>query len=44
MDVTLEVLNLTDEPLRFISGKDSGRLAENENYSWNAVLGLQISY
>jgi TonB-dependent receptor len=44
MDVTLEVLNLTDEPLRFISGKDSGRLAENEIYSWNAVLGLQISY
>ncbi len=43
-DVYFEALNLTDEPLRYISGKDSGRLAENEVYGWNAVLGLQFNY
>ena len=40
----LEVLNMTDEPLRFFSGKNSGRLAENEIYSWNAVAGVQVTF
>ena len=40
----VEVLNMTDEPLRFFSGKSSGRLAENEIYSWNAVVGVQMSF
>lgn len=44
MDLYLNVINLTDEPLRFISGRDTGRLAENEIYSWNAMLGLQMEY
>ena len=39
-----EVLNMTDAPLRFFSGKDSGRLAENEIYSWNAVAGVRVSF
>lgn len=39
-----EVLNMTDEPLRFFSGKNSGRLAENEIYSWNAVAGVQVTF
>jgi len=39
-----EVLNMTDEPLRFFSGKNSGRLAENEIYSWNAVAGVQFKF
>ena len=43
-DVFLEVHNITDEPVRFISGRDSGRLAENEIYSWNAVLGVQVEF
>ncbi len=43
-DIYFEALNLTDEPLRYISGKDSGRLAENEIYGWNAKLGLQFNY
>ncbi|KAA9131614.1 TonB-dependent receptor [Marinihelvus fidelis] len=43
-DVYFEARNLTDEPLRYISGKDSGRLAENEIYGWNATLGLQFNY
>ncbi|MGD9264255.1 MAG: TonB-dependent receptor [Lysobacterales bacterium] len=42
--VYLELLNLTDEPLRYISGRKSGRLAENEIYSWNATLGLQFEF
>jgi len=44
LDIFLEVLNITDEPLRFISGRDTGRLSENEIYSWNAVVGLQFEY
>ncbi len=43
-DIYFEALNLTDEPLRYISGKDSGRLAENEVYGWNATLGVQFNY
>lgn len=35
---------MTDEPLRFFSGKNSGRLAENEIYSWNAVAGVQVTF
>jgi TonB-dependent receptor len=37
----LQLQNLTDEPLRFISG-DGSRLAENEIYSWNALAGIQF--
>jgi TonB-dependent receptor len=40
----VEFLNMTDEPLRFFSGKNSGRLAENEIYSWNAVAGVQVTF
>jgi TonB-dependent receptor len=40
----VEVLNMTDEPLRFISGRKSGRLAENEIYGWNTLAGLQIKF
>jgi TonB-dependent receptor len=39
----LEVLNITDEPLRVYSGRP-GRLAENEIYSWNALLGAQYRF
>ncbi len=39
-----EVLNMTDAPLRMYSGKESGRLAENEIYSWNAMAGIQIKF
>jgi hypothetical protein len=35
------VQNITDEPLRYFSG-DKRRLAENEIYSWNALVGLQF--
>ncbi len=39
----LQVQNITDEPLRFITG--NGRLlAENEFYSWNALMGVQIKF
>lgn len=44
VDVFFEALNITDEPLRFFSGKNSGRLAENEIYSWNVVGGVQVSF
>jgi TonB-dependent receptor len=37
----LQVQNITDEPLRYFSG-DKRRLAENEIYSWNALVGLQF--
>ena len=40
----VELLNLTDEPLRFFSGKDSGRLAENEIYGWNAIAGVRVRF
>lgn len=40
----LELLNITDQPLRMFSGRNSGRLAENEIYSWNAVLGVQMKF
>lgn len=43
-NVFLEVLNINDAPLRMFSGKDSGRLAENEIYSWNAVAGVQVKF
>lgn len=39
-----EVLNMTDAPLRMYSGKESGRLAENEIYSWNAMAGIQVKF
>ena len=39
----LQGQNLTDEPLRFYSG-DKSRLAENEFYSWNAMLGVQVKF
>ena len=41
--VLLQGQNLTDAPLRFVSG-DKSRLAENEIYSWNAMLGIQIEF
>jgi TonB-dependent receptor len=41
--VYLQVQNLTDEPLRFTSGRGR-RLAENEMYSWNAMAGLQVKF
>jgi TonB-dependent receptor len=44
VDIFMNVINITDEPLRFISGRDTGRLAENEIYSWNAMLGVQMQY
>jgi len=43
-DVYLTLINLTDEPLRYISGRNTGRLAENEIYSWNGMLGLRMQY
>lgn len=39
-----EVMNMTDAPLRFFSGRNSGRLAENEIYSWNAVAGVGVRF
>jgi hypothetical protein len=44
MNVFFEWHNITDEPLRFFSGKDSGRLAENEIYGWNVVGGVQVKF
>jgi TonB-dependent receptor len=44
VNVFFEMLNITDEPLRFFSGKESGRLAENEIYSWNVVGGVQVKF
>ncbi|HEX9640609.1 MAG TPA: TonB-dependent receptor, partial [Candidatus Krumholzibacteria bacterium] len=41
--VFLQAQNLNDEPLRFFSG-DKSRLAENEIYSWNAMLGVQLKF
>jgi hypothetical protein len=35
---------MTDEPLRMFSGRKSGRLAENEIYSWNALAGIQVKF
>jgi len=43
-EIYFEVLNITDEPLRFFSGDNTSRLAENEIYSWNAVIGVQIDF
>jgi TonB-dependent receptor len=40
----VEVLNINDAPLRMYSGKESGRLAENEIYSWNAIAGIQMKF
>lgn len=44
LTVFLELLNVTDEPLRFLSGGRSDRLAENELYGWNAIAGAQYSF
>ena len=44
MNVFFEWHNITDEPLRFFSGKNSGRLAENEIYGWNLVGGVQVKF
>ncbi|MEE4217350.1 MAG: TonB-dependent receptor [Xanthomonadales bacterium] len=38
----LEVRNITDEPLRYLSGDGFRRLAENEIYGWNALMGIKI--
>jgi TonB-dependent receptor len=43
LTIFLELLNVTDEPLRYFSGRSS-RLAENEIYSWNALLGAQYRF
>lgn len=43
LSVFLELINITDEPLRYFSGR-SNRLAENEIYSWNALLGAQYKF
>lgn len=40
--VFLEVLNITDEPLRYLNG--NVRLAENEIYSWSAFAGVQVTF
>lgn len=40
----IEALNITDEPLRYLSGGRSDRLAENEIYGWNVIAGLQIQF
>ncbi len=40
--VFLEVLNITDEPLRYLNG--NVRLAENEIYSWNMFAGVQVTF
>jgi TonB-dependent receptor len=40
----VQFLNMTDEPLRMFSGRQSGRLAENEIYSWNAMAGFQVKF
>jgi TonB-dependent receptor len=40
--VFTEFRNLTDEPLRYLNG--NRRLAENEIYSWNAALGVQVRF
>jgi TonB-dependent receptor len=39
----LQMQNLTDEPLRYTSGRGR-RLAENEIYSWNAMAGVQVKF
>ncbi len=44
LKVYLELLNVTDEPLRFLSGGRSDRLAENEIYGWNAIAGMQYRF
>ncbi len=36
--------NITDEPLRFFSGDNERRLAENEFYGWNMTAGVQIQF
>ena len=41
--VYLQMQNLTDEPLRYTSGRGR-RLAENEMYSWNATAGVQVKF
>lgn len=38
----LEARNITDEPLRYTSGENFGRLAENEIYGWNALFGIEV--
>jgi TonB-dependent receptor len=44
VNVFFSWLNITDEPLRFFSGKASGRLAENEIYGWNVAGGVQVKF
>lgn len=39
----LQLQNITDEPLRLLSG-NRRRLAENEIYSWNATMGVQLKF
>jgi TonB-dependent receptor len=39
----LQVQNITNESLRLLSGSRR-RLAENEIYSWNALVGVQIKF
>ena len=44
VNVFFSWLNITDEPLRFFSGRASGRLAENEIYGWNVAGGVQVKF
>ena len=44
LNLFVEVLNINDAPLRMFSGRQSGRLAENEIYSWNALAGVQVKF
>jgi TonB-dependent receptor len=39
----LQMQNINDEPLRFYSG-DKSRLAENEIYSWNMLMGVNVRF
>ena len=43
LTVYVQVQNINEEPLRYYSG-NSGRLAENEIYLWNAMAGLQVKF
>ncbi len=44
LNAYIEFMNLNDAPLRMFSGRESGRLAENEIYSWNAFAGIQVKF
>ena len=44
LKIYLEAINITDEPLRYLSGGRSDRLAENEIYGWNMIAGVQFRF